>query len=325
MPRQGWYAMNDSFDLQVAQTTCETDGVRSFRLVCPSGRELVQFTAGAHLDVLTPSGATRQYSLCNDPADRSHYLIAVLQEVQSRGGSRSMHEHVRVGTTLNVSSPRNHFPLVPASHSVLIAGGIGITPLLGMAEHLSSAKQSFVLHYYARSATNAAFVERLKQARYRDQVHFHFDDALPGERADAAAAIGTYAPDRHLYVCGPRGFIEFVEQAALRTGWPGPALHHEHFAGSVSTSGSEIEVLIASTRKTYRIPEGLSVAQALNQAGVHIPMSCEQGVCGTCLTRVLSGVPEHRDLFLSDEERQRNDTFLPCCSRSKSTVLVLDL
>jgi vanillate O-demethylase ferredoxin subunit len=262
--------MNNFLDLQVQQVTSETDAIRSFRLALPNGNELPPFTAGSHVDVLTPGGAMRQYSLCNDPGDRSQYLIAVLQEPQSRGGSRSMHQDVHVGTTLAVSFPRNHFPLASANHTILLAGGIGITPLLGMAEQLSSAKQSFELHYCARSKIHAAFLERIRQSRFRDRVHCHFDDVSPNEALDVASVLGVPAADRHLYVCGPRGFIEFVEQVARRTGWPESSIHHEHFGGEATRPGSEFEVVIASTRKTYRIPDDRSVADVLNREGVHI-------------------------------------------------------
>jgi vanillate O-demethylase ferredoxin subunit len=312
-------------DLRVARIARETASIRSFLLESPDERELPPFTAGAHVDVVTPCGSTRQYSLCNDPADRSHYLIAVLQEPDSRGGSRSMHEDVQVGATLCVSRPRNHFELADADHSVLVAGGIGITPLLCMAEHLSSTRASFELHYCARSRESAAFLERLLRSRYRDRVRCYFDDDASTARFDTASFLGKRAPGTHLYVCGPKGFIDYVEAISRRAGWPEPSIHREHFGANAARSGSQFEVMVASTRRTYLVPEGLSVTQVLNREGLRIPVSCEQGVCGTCLTRVLDGVPDHRDLYLSGEERQRNDAFLPCCSRARSEVLVLDL
>ena len=319
------HAMNNFLDLQVARITSETESIRSFCLAHPAGGELPPFTAGAHVDVHTPAGVTRQYSLCNEPWDTSHYMIAVLKEPRSRGGSRSMHDDVQVGTKLAVSVPRNHFPLVPSAHTILVAGGIGVTPLLGMAEHLCSSGQSFEFHYCARSQANAAFLERLRQSRFKESVHLHFDDAAPSARFDCASVLGAPACEKHLFVCGPSGFIEFVEQTARRAGWAETCIHHEHFSAGPAGSGSRFEVVVASTGKTYLIPEGRSVAQVLNLEGVHVPVSCEQGVCGTCLTRVLEGVPEHRDLFLTDEERDGNLAFLPCCSRAKSAVLVLDL
>jgi vanillate O-demethylase ferredoxin subunit len=317
--------MNNCLDLRVARIACETESILSFCLAHPAGGELPPFTAGAHVDVLTPAGVTRQYSLCNEPGDTSHYQIAVLNEPRSRGGSRSMHDDVRVGTTLTVSVPRNHFPLVPTAHAILLAGGIGITPLLAMAEHLSSSGQSFELHYCARSQGNAAFLERIRQSRFKDSVHWHFDDAAPAG-FDCASVLGAPGRDKHLFVCGPSGFIDFARQTARKAGWAETCIHHEHFGASpAASSGDQFEVVVASTGKTYRIPEGRSVAQVLNREGVHIPVSCEQGVCGTCLTRVLEGVPDHRDLFLTDQERDGNAAFLPCCSRAKSAVLVLDL
>lgn len=236
-----------------------------------------------------------------------------------------MHEQVQVGATLTVSRPRNHFELACGDHSVLFAGGIGITPLLGMAEHLTSTQQSFELHYCARSRESAAFLERLGRSRFRNRIRCYFDDESGERKFDVPSILGTHTPGAHLYVCGPKGFIDHVESRSRRAGWPEASIHREHFGAVAAASGSEFEVEIASTRRKYVIPERQSVAQVLNREGIHIPVSCEQGVCGTCLTRVLDGVVDHRDLFLSDEERKRSDAFLPCCSRAKSAVLVLDL
>jgi vanillate O-demethylase ferredoxin subunit len=227
---------------------------------------------------------------------------------------------------LAISAPKNHFPLAAAPRTLLLAGGIGITPLLAMAETLAARDAAFDLHYCARSASLAAFRERMMTARFADRVHFYFDDA-PAGTLDMAALLAQPDPDTHLYVCGPAGFIEHVLATARQQGWAQSQLHVEYFAGTaVDTSGDgAFDVELASSGKVVTIPAGRTVIQVLAEHGVDIPYSCEEGVCGTCLTRVLDGVPEHRDVYLTDEEHAANDQFTPCCSRARSRRLVLDL
>jgi vanillate O-demethylase ferredoxin subunit len=315
-----------TIDVIVAARTREADGIFSYELVRADGGALPAFEAGAHIDVHLGDGLVRQYSLCNPPAETHRYLIGVLRDAASRGGSQAMHERVQAGTRLTISAPKNHFPLVPASHTLLLAGGIGITPLLAMAETLAAGDTAFELHYCARSVSLAAFRERLMASRFADRVHFHFDDA-PAGKLDMAALLAQPDPVAHLYVCGPAGFIEHVLATARAQGWAQSQLHVEYFAGTaVDTSGDRaFDVELASSGKVVTIPAGRTVIQVLAEHGVDIPYSCEEGVCGTCLTRVLDGVPEHRDMYLTDEEHAANDQFTPCCSRARSARLVLDL
>lgn len=321
--------MNDStMTLRVARRRVEAEGIVSFELANPDGRDLPAFSAGAHIDVHAPSGQVRQYSLCNAPDERSRYQIAVLRDAQSRGGSASIHDAVQEGDELRVSIPRNHFPLAQggAKH-LLLAGGIGVTPLLSMAQQLERAGEDFELHYCARSRSRAAFVERLANAHWAARVRYHFDDEHERQRLQLDSLMKAASPHTHLYVCGPQGFMNAVLAAARANGWPEDRLHYEFFcAPAVDTSSdAAFEVCIASTGQTVRVPADRTVTQALADAGVEVPVSCEQGICGTCVTRVLDGEPDHRDLFLSPDEQARNDRFLPCCSRSKSKRLVLDL
>ncbi|WP_175691442.1 PDR/VanB family oxidoreductase [Burkholderia anthina] len=321
--------MNDSImTVRVTRRNIEADGIVSFELASLDGSDLPAFDAGSHIDVHLPTGHVRQYSLCSSPHERSHYQIAVLREAQSRGGSAGMHDEVKEGDELRVSLPRNHFALASgqATH-LLLAGGIGLTPLLCMAQHLDRTGQHFELHYCARSRSRAAFLGRLAKAPWSERVQYHFDDEDGAQRLRLDALLKEATPETHLYVCGPQGFMNAVLDAARANGWPENRLHYEFFsAPAVDTSfDGAFEVCLARTGKTVSIPAGRTVTQALADAGVDVPVSCEQGICGTCLTRVLEGEPEHRDLFLSPEEQSRNDQFLPCCSRSKSRRLVLDL
>lgn len=314
--------------LRISGIRHETASIRAFELVDPTGANLPPFTAGAHVDVLTPAGLTRQYSLCNRPDERHRYVIGVLDAPDSRGGSRSLHARVQVGDDLEVSAPRNHFPLdATATSSLLVAGGIGITPLLGMAEHLASVGAPFALHYCVRTATAAAFHGRLMRADLAGSVSIHADDGPPAQKLSLDALLSSSAAGTHLYVCGPAGLIDAAFAAARRKGWPESHLHREYFGNVPNASTRDVAFDIELRRSGLRIhvESAQSALEALGAAGIDVPHSCEQGVCGTCLTKVLSGIPDHRDAFLGDDERAGNDCFLPCCSRSLSPVLVLDL
>jgi vanillate O-demethylase ferredoxin subunit len=315
-----------TIQVRVASKTREAEAICSYELVREDGAPLPPFEAGAHIDVHLPGRLVRQYSLCNAPGETHRYLIGVLRDADSRGGSQAMHDHIEPGSILQISAPKNHFPLVEAGRTLLLAGGIGITPILAMAEVLASRGAAFELHYYARSAQGAAFKERIGAAPFAGQVQFHYDDD-PTRRLDLAGLLAAPALDTHLYVCGPQGFIQHVLDRARALGWPAAQLHVEYFsAAAVDTGGDRaFEVRLASSGKVVGVAAGQTVIKALAAQGVDIPYSCEEGVCGTCLTRVLAGVPEHRDLYLSEEEQAANDQFTPCCSRAKTPVLVLDL
>ena len=314
-------------EVVVTSRNNEALDICSYELACAQGGQLPGFSAGAHIDVHLPGGLIRQYSLCNHPQERHRYLLGVLKDTASRGGSQSLHEQINSGDRLFISEPRNLFPLVAEGRrSLLFAGGIGITPILCMAEHLAHSGADFELHYCARSSERAAFVERLKSASFADRVHLHFDEEADS-RLDAAKVLAHPRPDLHLYVCGPSGFMQHVLDSAKAQGWSEGQLHREYFAAApVDTSADgSFQVKLAGSGQVFDIPADKTVVQVLESHGVEIALSCEQGICGTCLTRVLEGVPEHRDLFLTEEEQAANDQFTPCCSRSKSKLLVLDL
>lgn len=315
-----------TMELVVAKKRMEACDVASFELRDPGGAPLPPFSAGAHVDVTAPNGMVRQYSLCNTPGERHRYQIAVLRDPASRGGSRSLVEELDEGMRAAVGAPRNHFALAPSRHALLLAGGIGVTPLLAMAEHLNGSGAGFSLHYCARSRERAAFVDRIT-ASFGPQATLHFDDGPAAQRLDLDSLLQRPDPDTHLYICGPAGFIAVVRGAAAEFGWPAGQVHVEHFAASnvPRAPAGSFEVRLASSGKLVYVAPGCSVADALAGAGVKLPVSCGEGVCGSCITGVLEGVPDHRDEFFSEDERSRNDRFMPCCSRSHSPVLVLDL
>lgn len=315
--------------VRLARVDAETRDIRSFELVAVDGGALAPFSAGAHLDVHLGNGLVRQYSLCNDPAETNRYLLGVLLDPASRGGSAAMHA-LRAGQELQVSAPRNHFPLAAqGQRHLLLAGGIGATPLLAMAEQLARDAAPFEFHYCTRSADRTAFAQRLREAPWAGRLHLHHDDGPAAQRLDLAAILARHEPGVHLYVCGPAGFIDAVLSAARASGWPEEALHREFFAApsAVAAQGGDgtFEVQIASTGAVVGVAADQSVVAALAAAGIRVPVSCEQGVCGTCLTRVIDGRPDHRDLYLTDAERDAGNCFTPCCSRSLSPRLVLDL
>lgn len=314
--------------VRVGRKAREAIDITTFEFINVDDRPLPAFSAGSHIDVHLPNGLTRQYSLCNDPSEGHRYLIGVLLDPASRGGSRAMHELVKEGDVLHISPPKNHFPLAhEATHSILVAGGIGVTPILCMAERLALTGASFDMHYCTRSPDRTAFRERIVASTFSQRVHFHFDDGAQQQKLQLTELLTPMRPGVHLYVCGPKGFMDWVLESARVAGWPAQRLHYEFFGAEVAKSDDDasFEVKLASTGKTITVPKDKTVVQALAAAGVEIPTSCEQGVCGTCLTRVLEGEPDHKDAYLTPEEQAANDQFTPCCSRALSPLLVLDL
>jgi vanillate O-demethylase ferredoxin subunit len=313
--------------VKVRRRAQEALDIVSLELVRPDGSALPGFSAGSHIDVQLPGGLTRQYSLCNDAAEQHRYRIAVLRDPATRGGSAAVHDAVREGDTLLISEPRNHFPLVHAQRTLLFAGGIGVTPLLCMAQRLAAIGADFTLHYCTRSRDRTAFADEIATSAWRDRAQFHFDDGEAAQKLQLEQVLAQPQAGMHLYVCGPTGFISWVVDTAQRLGWPKDQVHLEYFAAAPQDTGGDraFQVQIASSGAVYKVPAGQTVVHALQAHGIEILTSCEQGVCGTCITRVLRGECDHRDLYFTDEEKARHDQFTPCCSRAKSELLVLDL
>jgi vanillate O-demethylase ferredoxin subunit len=313
--------------VKVLRKTQEALDIASFELARPDGAALPAFSAGSHIDVQVPGGLTRQYSLCNDAAEQHRYRIAVLRDANSRGGSAGMHGAVKEGDTLLISEPRNHFPLVHAQRTLLLAGGIGVTPLLSMAQRLATLGADFTLHYSTRSAERTAFRDEIAASAYADRVQFHFDDGDAAQKLQLRDLLAKPDAGTHVYVCGPAGFIAWVVDTAKELGWPPEQVHLEYFGAAPQETAGDgaFQVKIASSGASYEVAADQTVVQALQAHGIEILTSCEQGVCGTCITRVLQGECDHRDLYFTDEEKAKHDQFTPCCSRAKSAVLVLDL
>ncbi|WP_343594635.1 PDR/VanB family oxidoreductase [Acinetobacter sp.] len=303
-----------------------TPSIRAFELISANGSALPTFVAGAHIDVHLKNGLIRQYSLSNCCTETHRYVIGVLHDENSRGGSRCIHTEYKEGDRLEIGEPRNLFEIHPTTQrAVLFAGGIGITPILSMAYRLKQQHIPFELHYFVRTHEMIAFYGNLTE-HFAEQIHFHIQDQTE-TICDMATVLKEVANDRHLYVCGPTGFMQFVMNSAEQAGWSEQQLHQEHFVAQ-QTDHSENETftieVLGSNRKIEVQPHQ-TATQALLENGFDVPVSCEQGICGTCITRVVEGIPDHRDMFMTDEEHALNNQFTPCCSRAKSKTLVIDL
>lgn len=312
--------------LRLARKTVETSEISAFEFVSADGSLLPAFGAGAHVDFTLGDNLVRSYSLCNTPLTRERYRFGVLRAAQSRGGSLAMHA-LCVGDVVRATMPKNSFPLADAPEHVLLAGGIGITPLLSMAIALHEQGRTFDLHYAVRSAEAAAFVGELASAPFSSRVQIHYDNGPMAQRLNLDSVLAQPSLSKHLYVCGPHGLIELVLERARNGGWADGNVHHELFGAApiAQQSDTSFEVAIAATGERHEVPVGKTVVQVLRAAGMDLPTSCEEGICGTCLTKVVSGVPDHRDSYLTPEERASNDRFLPCCSRSMTPTLTIDL
>lgn len=314
-------------ELEVRRKVALARDIVLFSLVDPARREVPRFTAGAHLVVTTPNGGEREYSICNAPAERHRYLIAVKREPAGEGGSASMIDELHVGMRLEARGPGNHFPLhEEASSHLLIAGGIGITPLRAMALHLAEREADFELVYVTRSPEATAFRQEFSSPEWADRVRIHHDGGDPSRGLPLASLLAERKGNAHLYCCGPRGLMRAVRGAASH--WPAGALHFEDFGASPEepqepASDSEFSVRLAQSGISVAVPKDVSILEAIRRSGVAVPSSCESGTCGTCRTRLIEGAADHRDFVLGEDEQQ--DEIMICVSRAVSRELVLDL
>lgn len=306
----------------IARAMVATDIV-SLTLSSSTSTPLPIAQAGAHIDIYIQDGLVRQYSLTGK---MSHtYQIAVQKEPSSRGGSIAVHDLLQVGTQLKIGEPRNVFPLVMSNaHSILFSGGIGLTPILAMAWQLHESKRAFEWHLSARSIDRIAFGKKLDQLPFAEKIVIHLDDD-PNGTPDVASAIKTASLDSHAYICGPKGYIDYILGLASSIRFSDNQLHVEHFGAEIDTNGEPFEIFAARSNKLIKVNPNDTILSALTRAGIHVATSCENGVCGSCLTKVLKGKPDHRDLVLTDAEKSMNNKIAVCCSRSQSKRLELDI
>lgn len=319
------HASNTSFNLIEVRLVAVRFGARDtnlYEFASTNGGALPSSEAGAHIDLHLPNGLVRQYSLLESGAAPMSYTVGVKRDPKSRGGSSFLHEYIRVGSTLHIGGPRNNFPLAKgAADTILIAGGIGITPIWCMWRELKSRGASARLIYACRSRADALFLNEMSAD---SDVLLRFDDEGPGGVLDIAGILKDVSQRSHLFCCGPTPMLDAFKAATAR--WPAEQVHMEYFTSQVEAAAQGgFTVELARSKKEVQVLPGQTVLAALTAAGINAPYSCEEGICGACMTTVLAGVPDHRDSVLTETERKSNKAMMICCSGSKTDRLVLDL
>ena len=314
--------MSDLFPVRISAVEDLAEGIKGFELTALDGGELPPFTAGSHIDVKLRIGLQRSYSLVNPPSERNRYVLGIALDANSRGASRYIHRHFAAGEPVLISPPRNLFPLADSSAmSIFIAGGIGITPFMSMQSHLNALGRPWTLYYCARNPASAAYRSQLLTD---PRVHCHFDSGQGGRLFDIAAIVASAPSNAHFYCCGPAPMLDAFMAATAAI--PAAHKHVEYFAPRAEAAvDGGFKVELARSGKTLSVAPGKTIIETLREAGIQVPHSCMQGVCGTCEVPVLSGIPDHRDSVLSDTERAAGRSIMVCCSGAQSDTLVLDL
>jgi tetrachlorobenzoquinone reductase len=316
------------FPVRVVTTQYEATAILSYVLASLDGKPLPPFEAGSHIDVHLAFGMMRSYSLSNDASD-GRYRLTVARDANTKGGSVFMHQNVHAGDTIEISLPRNNFPLFEdAGLSVFIAGGIGVTPFVPMAIRLNALSRPWRLHYCVRTRDRAALLSELHQLADAGPGELlpNFDEEAGGAMLDLRAVLGGLGPKDHIYCCGPVAMLNAFRSTAEALGIPDERVHFEYFSSAhQSASGGGYDLILAKSNRTLRVEEGQTPLKALLAAGIQVSYSCEDGVCGACETRVLDGVPDHRDMILTDKERAEGKSMMVCCSGAKTPSLTLDL
>lgn len=315
--------------VRIASIRYEAEGILSFVLAAADGAPLPEAPPGSHVDIRLPNGMLRSYSLSNGAADAGAYRVTVALEMAGRGGSAYMHGALRAGQLVEIGAPRNNFPLhEEAPVSVLIAGGIGITPFIPMAMRLNALGRPWRLHYAARCRNRAAFLRevRLLAAVGAGEVSVHLSDDPSGAALDIPAIIRDLPPGSHAYCCGPARMLEAFRLAVAERGVEPERIHLEYFAApATKAAAGGFTIVLQRSGLELAVRPDQSILEAVTEHGIDVPSSCEEGICGSCATRVLGGEPDSRDMVLSEREKAEGKTIMICCSGSKSPVLVLDL
>lgn len=313
--------------MSVLERTGVSDRSVMLRLGAVDGSQLPTFAAGSHVDLHVREGMVRQYSLVGDPSDVDAYAICVQREDDGRGGSRAVHEVLRVGSQLEISVPRSSFALqTVAGSTILIGGGIGLTPLVAMAEKLHRDRAEFEFHVYARDRSSLPLADHLDARPWADAVHQHFSATGDSFRTAGPRALDVGTPGGAVYICGPPEFIELARSRALSGGWSPAQIHVEQFvAARTAKTGASFDVVVSSTGETIPVGAEQSIADALESRGYETYRSCGQGYCGSCVVGVRAGIPDHRDDFQSDAQHATNTLINTCVSRSLTATLELDV
>jgi phthalate 4,5-dioxygenase reductase subunit len=309
--------------LRVTRNERIADGIYLFEFRDADGKQLPAFSAGAHIAIRVPNGSIRKYSLCNDPAERDRYLVAVKREINGRGGSISLIDHVNAGDKLMVSAPVNDFELPPRAQDLLfIAGGIGITPFMAMIRQVQAEGKRFHLFYCSRSAETTAFLDELAAPEFKDKVTIHFDQGDPARSLDLRPILQERKNREHLYCCGPRPLMEAVR--LMTDHWSSAAVHFEAFSDAETHKPTDkpFKVKLARSGDVIEVPVTKTILEALREHGLEVPSSCETGTCGTCRTKLIAGEADHRDLVLAEHEHA--DNIMICVSRARSDEITID-
>ena len=309
--------------LRVTRNDKIADGIHMLEFRDVEGKTLPEFSAGAHITIRTPSGLLRKYSLCNDPAERDRYLVAVKREVNGRGGSTDLIDHVKAGDALMASPPVNDFRLPPRAQDFLfIAGGIGITPIMAMIREVQRQGKRFRLFYCSRSPETTAFIDELNAPDIKDHVVIHYDQGDPAKSLDLKPILAERKNREHLYCCGPRPLMEAVRR--MTDHWSSTAVHFEAFSEAETHKATDkpFKVRLVRSGAVLDVPTDKTILEVLRAHGVEVPSSCETGTCGTCRTKLIAGQADHRDLVLADHERA--DTIMICVSRALSDEITID-
>lgn len=315
-----------TFKLKTRSVESVANRIKAFSFVREDGNTVSGITPGGHIILHLPNGTSRRYSLTNGPSEKDAFHIAVLREENSRGASRYMHRMVEAGTVLHASGPFNHLPVNPeAEKSLLIAGGIGITPIISIARDMHERRQAFEMHYCARTVGEAAFADWLKESSFSSHVRFHFSNDRQSSRLDIDALLSSQTEQTHIYYCGPERMMDAIGKAV--SGWDSTRVHSESFAGSSIDTGEKkpFEIVIASTGRVLPVPTSKTALDVLWEYGYPVDYVCKEGICGSCMVDVLHGQPDHRDDFQTSEEKQTNSMMATCCSRANSAQIILDL
>lgn len=306
-----------------------TPAIRRFFLVAEGGGRLPPFQPGAHINIDTGKDVIRSYSLANDPIERTYYEIAVKREVEGAGASGWMHDALQVGSVIEATPPANNFTLDQgATDHLLVAGGIGVTPVLSMARQLMREGANFAFHYCAASAEDGAYVDEIAK-EFSDHAHFHFDGGDPAKGIDLSKVLANKPDGAHLYVCGPSGLMDAVIESAHALGWSEDVIHFEFFTPKTienAEGDKPFTVRIASTGQELEVPSGKSILEVLEENAIEVESGCKSGVCGSCKTALLGGAADHRDHVLNEGEQAKNRAIMLCVSRAlDGEVLILDL
>lgn len=309
--------------LRVTRNEKIAEGINLFEFRDPGGKPLPEFSAGAHITIRTPNGALRKYSLCNDPAERDRYAVAIKREVSGRGGSINLIDGVKAGDELMVAPPVNDFELPQrATDFLFIAGGIGVTPFMAMIRQAQAQGKRFRLYYCSRSPETTAFIDELSAPEFKDKVFIHYDQGDPARSLDLKPILAERKNREHLYCCGPRPLMEAVR--TLTDHWSSAAVHFEAFSDAETHKATDtaFKVKLAKSGDVIDVPVTKTILEAMREHGLEVPSSCETGTCGTCRTKMLAGEADHRDLCLAEHEKA--DTIMICVSRAKGDEITLD-